>query len=483
MFTSRFLTKVATVMTILIMTLSSVQPAYAAPPTNDNFDFATIIGALPFSDAVDNTEATTEAGEPQYCISQAHTVWYSFTPTSPIAVRADTSGSSFGDTTLTVYQAVGSGFGGLSELICTYSGGSVTFNAQANTTYYLQAGSTGGYGDLHVNLQEFPPPANNDFANATPIPSLPFDDAVDTSAAGIETGEPTPSCAYYGLMNTAWYAFTPGTSGSISASVSGANFTPMLAVYTGNSLTSLTEVACQPYGNILTFHADAGTIYYLQVGVFYPWQQGSPMQFHLDVTPAPVAQFFFSPSNPSIFDNIQFYDQSYDPGQVGFRSFAWDFGDGATSADQYPTHRYVTDGDYTVQHSVTTYDGRSASTSQVVQVRTHDIAINKLVVPQTARVNQTKAINVDIKNKRYSENIQVNLYKGLPGGGEQLIGTLTLYVPARATRPTTFKFSYTFTAADATVGKVTFRAEASIVGASDALPSDNNAIATTLVTK
>jgi hypothetical protein len=104
-------------------------------------------------------------------------------------------------------------------------------------------------------------------------------------------------------------------------------------------------------------------------------------------------------------------------------------------------------------------------------------------VPQTARVNQTKAINVDVKNKRYSDYVQVSLYKGLPGGGEQLIGTLTLYVPARATRPTTFKFSYTYTAADAAVGKVTFRAEATIMDARDALPSDNNAIATTLVTK
>ena len=40
-----------------------------------------------------------------------------------------------------------------------------------------------------------------------------------------------------------------------------------------------------------------------------------------------------------------------------------------------------------------------------------------------------------------------------------------------------FGFSYTFTADDAQIGKVTFRAVAVISGARDALPADNEAIA------
>jgi hypothetical protein len=42
---------------------------------------------------------------------------------------------------------------------------------------------------------------------------------------------------------------------------------------------------------------------------------------------------------------------------------------------------------------VTTTDGRSASTSQVVQVRTHDVAIAQIAVPKTARVGQTIAVD------------------------------------------------------------------------------------------
>ena len=103
------------------------------------------------------------------------------------------------------------------------------------------------------------------------------------------------------------------------------------------------------------------------------------------------------------------------------------------------------------------------------------------VAPKSAE-NTTKEITVEVTNRRYSDNIQVQLFKGLPGGGEQLIGTLTIYVPARATRSTLFKFSYTFTGCDAAVGKVTFRTVATIMSGRDALPADNTAIRTSLVT-
>jgi hypothetical protein len=44
-------------------------------------------------------------------------------------------------------------------------------------------------------------------------------------------------------------------------------------------------------------------------------------------------------------------------------------------------------------------------------------------------------------------------------------------------RTTDFKFSYTFTSTDASLGKVTFKAVASLIGARDALPADNEAVA------
>jgi len=57
------------------------------------------------------------------------------------------------------------------------------------------------------------------------------------------------------------------------------------------------------------------------------------------------------------------------------------------------------------------------------------------------------------------------------------IGSLRQVVPVRGgNRTTVFAFSYTFTSADAALGKVTFKAVANLQNARDALPADNEAI-------
>jgi hypothetical protein len=122
---------------------------------------------------------------------------------------------------------------------------------------------------------------------------------------------------------------------------------------------------------------------------------------------------------------------------------------------------------------VTTADGRTASTSQVVQVRTHDVAIVKLGVPNGAHVGQTIAVNVDVGNTRYPETVQVDLFKGVAGGLQQ-VDSLTQSVPVRrGGRTTRFAFSYAITQADRTVGKVSLRAVATIIDHRDVLPGDN----------
>jgi hypothetical protein len=126
---------------------------------------------------------------------------------------------------------------------------------------------------------------------------------------------------------------------------------------------------------------------------------------------------------------------------------------------------------------VTTYDGRSAFIARTVSVKTHDVAITKLNAPQAAKAGQTRRISVELKNRRYPEKVEVQLFKSVPGGFQQ-VGSLVQSVPAcPAHRTTRFIFSYTFTFKDAKVGKVTFKAVANIQEARDALPADNEAIA------
>jgi PKD domain-containing protein len=471
---------VASLFLALAIAIAGVTPALAAAPANDDFGSATVIGSLPFSDSVDNTEATEEPGEPNSCSSRRQSVWYKFMATSNAVIRADMDGSSFSDTSFTVYQAIGPGIGDLSFRECTNFGGFVTFGVQAGSTYYIQAGNifNGSGGDLYLNLQEIPPPSNNNFANATLISDLPFDDSVETLGATLEADEPIPSCDDFGETDrTVWYSFTPGTSGTISARFNFINFNPIVAAYTGNQLANLTEVGCRTFGNTLTFHADANTTYYFQVGGIFG--EGGSVGFRLEVTPAIAADFFFNPSNPSIFDNVEFCDNSSDPGGVGFQSMTWGFGDGITSTDNCAVHRYLADGDYTVQHSVTTFDGRSASTSQVVHVRTHDVSISNVSAPKSANVGQTKAITVSIRNTRYPETVRIELYRSVAGGSFELISTSTQFIPVRSgNRTTQFSFNYTFRPQDAQVGKVTFRAIVVIENANDAFQADNEAIST-----
>jgi len=288
-----------------------------------------------------------------------------------------------------------------------------------------------------------------------------------------------PSCAiYYGpVSNTTWYAFTPAQSQTVTARIGNAQISAVVAAYTGGGVSSLTSVGCGVFGNTATFRANAGTTYYFQVGGLFG--QAGQVEFRLELTPPPTASFFLYPYDPSIFDDVQFYDNSYDPGGLGIQSRQWNFGDGAsaTTSNYFVTHRYGADGSYTVQLTVATPDGRTASASQTLLVRTHDVAITKFAVPAAASAGQTRQVTVGLNSKRYPESVQVQLFRSVPGGYE-LVGSLTQSVPVRAANRTTdFSFSYTFTGADAQIGKVTFRALAVVVGLRDALPADNEAIA------
>jgi len=112
-----------------------------------------------------------------------------------------------------------------------------------------------------------------------------------------------------------------------------------------------------------------------------------------------------------------------------------------------------------------------------VLVRTPDVAIPRFSAPIAGIVGQTRQITGGLNSRRYPETVEVQLFKSVPGG-YQLVGSLSNSVPVRASNRTTdFSFSYTFSNADAQIGKVTFKAVANLLGARDALPADNEAIA------
>jgi len=187
----------------------------------------------------------------------------------------------------------------------------------------------------------------------------------------------------------------------------------------------------------------------------------------------PPESFWNDPADPSIFEFVTFGLYGYAPPEW---VCVWNFGDGTASNECFvQSKKYQQDGDYTVQVQVTNEFGETASTSRIVSVRTHDVAITRFIVPQSARASQTRQLTVYVKNTRYPERVQVELYKN----DMQWVGTQIQEIPPRSgNRTTAFSFNYTFTAEDARVGKVTFRAMAFILSNwGDDWAVDNDVIA------
>ncbi len=449
------------------------------PPANDNFENARIVTGFPFFDTVDIAGASTQPDEPftgcAWNGTAYRTVWYSFTATEAGLVNL-TNNSDFYDAYASVFT--GSSLGNLSPLVCgSYSGNYFSFNVSPGVTYFIQVGAQYIYtvGETSITLEFRGAPPNDNFVNAEIVQSLPFSTTQDNSTASVESNE--PNCYWGELNRTIWYAYTPEVSGSVTAEKDGYYYS-FIGLYTGDSLESLTNLRCQGYGyNRFTFYANAGETYYFQLGGFYGWDYGQ-LYFNLSAAPPPTADFWFSPGDPNRFEAVQFCDSSNDPGGESFTHFWWNFSDGVQveTNDGCVTHQFIADGDFSVWHKAQTIDGRTAEVTKVVAVRTHDVAITKFSVPQSARVGQTKTITVGIRNTRFPETVTVELYKSTPTG-YVWVGYQRMYVPVRpSNRTTDFIFSYTFTNEDAKIGKMNFKAVAYLADYRDAYPTDNEAI-------
>jgi hypothetical protein len=136
----------------------------------------------------------------------------------------------------------------------------------AGQTYYVQVGGIStDAGQVQVTIDLVDPPANDHFANATVISSLPFSDAADGVTASGQTGEPSGPCGSF-PTGTVWYRYTPSSNTTLTASTPSSGV--VIAVYTGSSLATLVPVPltiCANIGNPSVFNAVAGTTYYFQV--------------------------------------------------------------------------------------------------------------------------------------------------------------------------------------------------------------------------
>lgn len=108
---------------------------------------------------------------------------------------------------------------------------------------------------------------NDNFTNAIEIPSLPYAYSEDTACTTFEDGEPQP-CGWIG--STAWFRFTATDTNDIYVDTLDSDYDTVLALYTGDSLGNLVEVACNDDfsgpQSALNFTPVAGTTYSIQAG-------------------------------------------------------------------------------------------------------------------------------------------------------------------------------------------------------------------------
>ena len=272
----------------LLMMLSPA--AQAAPPANDDFANAEVVGpALPVAVPASNVDATAEVGEIGVFSGTAQsTVWFKWTaPGSGVVVvdlcEAGFTGSDSPFERIAVRTSLGQDPPEAEGSEC-----SLRFNATAGIDYYVQVEYGIDQGSFTFRMRNLTPPPNDDFANATVVgPGLPVSLDSTTVDATHETGEP-PTLGGSINSRSVWFRWTAPASEPVriracdTTNVSGPG-NKRIGVYTGNAVNALTDVEPASTYCELDFMASQGTTY----SIAFSGYISGELNFKLELFSAP----------------------------------------------------------------------------------------------------------------------------------------------------------------------------------------------------
>jgi hypothetical protein len=222
-------------------------------PGNDSFASATQLTGTSGTTSGTNRFATAEPTDPDY-FGGAGTVWWKWTPPSDGTYVFDTCGSNF-DSKMGLYT--GDSLSNLTAIAenddsCTYQAGLPSFDALTTETYFIAVGAFDAYqvGDITLNWQSGTPPANDNFAEASPISGTSGSVSGNTRFATNEN-----EVSFYG-DTTIWWLWTAPASGSVVFDTCGSDAYTRLGAFTGTDVYFLTELtqAAQPVDAHLRGH-------------------------------------------------------------------------------------------------------------------------------------------------------------------------------------------------------------------------------------
>jgi hypothetical protein len=252
---------------------------------NDNFTNAFVLAGLSNHVTGSNIGATLEQNEPPHpelgpaCCGFS-SVWWSWTAPSNGMARFSAPPGLFMD----VY--VGTNFASLSRVVdnVVYTGfyltpyyltNQIRFQATAGTTYQICIDGTPQQFSFDVQL--FPRPVNDDFANRITLYGSNPAGQSDNFLAGSEPGEPAIGGRGQAQTNSVWWSWAAPASGPVSViaegtAFDGSSFDPTIAVFIGNTLSSLTTVTASAdpkyigHRRRVAFMAASGVTYQIAIG-------------------------------------------------------------------------------------------------------------------------------------------------------------------------------------------------------------------------
>jgi hypothetical protein len=171
----KHLRRAAVAALVLATLVTSAGTALAVAPSNDVYGGRTVVGAIPFTDSMDTTQATTDSNDSDLnveCGAPATdaSVWYEVTAAADGGLAADVSSSTYSAGAIV---ATGSP-GNWSLVACGPE--AVGWTVTAGTTYAIlvfddQADGAGNGGTLNLTIDVTPPPPTVDI---TVNPSAAF---------------------------------------------------------------------------------------------------------------------------------------------------------------------------------------------------------------------------------------------------------------------------------------------------------------------
>jgi len=251
------------------------------PPVNDHFASRSSIAGPTNRVSGYNLGATKEAGEPAHASSSGvRSVWYSWTAPQTATYRMVAEDpKAVSALLLGVYS--GNAVAGLTEVGSdsdsgTFTNGaylaraSVLFNATVGTTYAIAVDTSFGSGtSFTLTTQLITAPANDAFVNRTFFAGSSVTVFGNNLGATREPDEPRGG--FIDGVHSVWWAWTAPRTGTATATWTGSSFSPLVSIFTGNALTSLTLGTNNAFslGTSLPFQATEEVTYVISVDAVF----------------------------------------------------------------------------------------------------------------------------------------------------------------------------------------------------------------------